>query len=81
MFRTFLVCTLLLAGCCTARADLRNPQTPLERAFERLYNLDFTSAHRILDAYVDQHPEDPVADSTRASAYLFEELQRLQILE
>ncbi len=56
-------------------------ETGIERAFGRMYNLDFPGAHSILDAYIAQHPEDPLGYVVRAAAYLFSELDRLQILE
>ena len=56
-------------------------ETDIERAFGRMYNLDFPGAHSVLNAYVAQHPEDPLAYVVRAAAHLFSELDRLQILE
>ncbi len=53
----------------------------LDRAFSRLYNFDFTGAHAALDRHIASQPNDPVGYSTRASAYLFYELDRLGILE
>ncbi|MCC6537129.1 MAG: hypothetical protein IT162_06235 [Bryobacterales bacterium] len=50
-------------------------------AYQRLYNFDFTGAHRALDAYQAAAPQDPLGHSTRAAAYLFYELDRLKILQ
>jgi hypothetical protein len=55
--------------------------SPVDQAFERLYNFDFTGAHRIIDAHVVSDPADPLSYVVRASALLFQELDRLQILE
>lgn len=55
--------------------------TPIDRAFERLYNFDFGGAHKILDGYIGAQPSDPLSYAVRGSALLFEELDRLQILE
>lgn len=55
--------------------------SPVDRAFDRLYNFDFTGAHRIIDAHVAADPSDPLSYAVRASALLFQELDRLQILE
>jgi len=63
----------LLTSVCTA--------SPLDLAFERLYNLDFAGAHRLIDQQVATDPSDPLSYAVRASALLFQELDRLQILE
>jgi hypothetical protein len=55
--------------------------SPVDQAFERLYKFDFTGAHRIIDAHVMSEPADPLSYAVRASALLFQELDRLQILE
>src|SRR3954465_15517537 len=55
--------------------------SPIDRAFERLYNFDFTGAHALVDERLKNKPDDGLAYAVRASALLFEELHRLQILE
>jgi hypothetical protein len=55
--------------------------TPIDTAFNRLYNFDFAGLNEILDAHVRTHPEDPSVYSTRALALLFSELHRMGILE
>lgn len=79
---------LLMAFLLAAAGALAGAQppadvaaTPLERAFHHLYNMDFTGAHDILDEYVGTHPDDPLGYSVRAAACLFQELDRLKILE
>jgi hypothetical protein len=59
------------------------PSAPptLDAVFVRLYNFDFPSAHALLDRYSAEHPEDPLAWSVRAAAYLFTELDRTHVLE
>jgi hypothetical protein len=57
------------------------PATPIDEAFQRLYNFDFRAAHTILDSYVKSNPAEPLPHAVRASAFLFEELNRLRILE
>ena len=64
---------ILLASVCAAG--------PLDQAFERLYNFDFVGAHRFVDQQVAADPTDPLSYAVRASALLFQELDRLQILE
>jgi len=60
--------------CSLARA------APIDDAFRCLYNFDFPAAHRVLDNYIAANPKDPLGYSTRAAAYLFHELDRLNIL-
>lgn len=55
--------------------------TEIDTAFSRLYNFDFPGTHAALDKRIAAHPEEPMAYSVRASAYLFYELDRLSILE
>jgi predicted Zn-dependent protease len=55
--------------------------TQFDLAFNRLYNFDFPSAHRIVDRYIAEHSAEPLPYAIRASAYLFAELDRLGILE
>lgn len=45
-----------------------------------MYNLDFVGAHKLVDAYVGAHPDDPMGYAARASAFLFSEMDRLGIL-
>ena len=45
-----------------------------------MYNLDFPAAHALIDRFVAAHPEDPMGYASRASAFLFFEMDRLGIL-
>jgi hypothetical protein len=54
---------------------------PLDRAFVRLYNFDFDGATKIAEAYSSANPTDPLGPVVQASAILFDELDRLEILE
>jgi hypothetical protein len=56
-------------------------ETAIDRALQHLYNFDFKSAHALLDKYIEAHPEEPLPYAFRASAFLFFELDRLQVLE
>ena len=55
--------------------------TAIDKAFERLYNFDFPGAHAIIDTHLQSKPDDALAYGVRASAFLFQELDRLGILE
>jgi hypothetical protein len=58
-----------------------DPPDEIDFAFSRLYNFDFRGTHAALDKSIAVHPEEPLAYSVRASAYLFYELDRLSILQ
>ena len=53
----------------------------IDQALHHLYNFDFTATHETLDGYIAAHPGEPLPYAFRASAYLFYELDRLQLLE
>ena len=53
----------------------------IDQALDRLYNFDFTASHRTLDSHIAQEPNDPLGPGVKAAAYLFQELDRLRILE
>jgi hypothetical protein len=59
---------------------LYSAETELDRAYRLMYNLDFGGAHRLIDTYVERHGEDPMGYASRASAFLFSEMDRLGIL-
>lgn len=73
---------LALAAIVSAQAPTMAPApAPIDRAFVRLYNFDFAGAHAALDESARLDPGNPLTFSVRAVAYLFEELDRLRILE
>ncbi len=65
--------------CLPALAAAQAPT--LDLALQRLYNFDFAGAHEILDRIIAAAPQDPLPVAFRSSAFLFYELDRLQILE
>lgn len=54
---------------------------PLDRGFRQMYNLEFSDAHRTFQTYVKAHPEDPFGPTSDAAAYLFDEFNRLGVLQ
>jgi tetratricopeptide (TPR) repeat protein len=58
----------------------QGPPDGIDLAFRHLYNFEFSEAHRVLDRYDREHPEDPMAAATRSAVYLFAELDRLDLL-
>ena len=73
-----------IAVVVSIRASPQRPirsATPIDRAFQRLYNFDFTGSLSILDGGRSGDPHDPLVPSVRAATYLFMELDRMKILE
>src|SRR5579863_7425164 len=62
------------------RASL-GPTAPLDRGYRQMYNLEFSSAHNTFHAYTQEHPEDPFGPTSDAAAYLFDEFNRLGVLQ
>ncbi len=64
------------------RAVLRSADNAaIQASFDALYNFDFTEARHAIKQYIGTHPEDPSGYSVLASIALFQELDRLSILE
>ena len=74
-----LFCALLAMPALRA-ADVE-VHRDIEQALNRLYNFDFPGAHRALDRHTAGYPDDPIGPAVRGSAFLFQELDRLMILE
>lgn len=70
---------LFLIPCISKAGPVVQPS--IDRALDRLYNFDFEAAHAILDEHQLQQPDEPIGAGIRAATYLFEELDRMKILE
>jgi hypothetical protein len=46
-----------------------------------MYNLQFEEAHKTFSAWGQLHPDDPLGPTSDAAAYLFSELDRLDVLQ
>lgn len=55
--------------------------SPLDRGFTGLYNLDFAGAQGEFSSWEKDHPDDPVGPVSEAAGYLFSEFNRLGVLE
>jgi hypothetical protein len=62
-------------------AGVLHASTPIETAFNRIYNFDFRGSQEALTQYTASRPEDPLGHAVRASAYLFSELSRMRVLD
>lgn len=72
------ICLLLAAMAAFSRPMHADG---IANALERLYNFDFASAHKHMDTFIAEHPDDPRGHAFRSSIYLFYELDRLKILQ
>jgi tetratricopeptide (TPR) repeat protein len=79
--RSIFLALILAAWCSAAEPAKLDTSTPVGQAFARMYSLDFQGAHRILDRQIQQEPRDPLLYSVKAAAYLFSEMDRLEILQ
>ena len=71
-----MVVLWMLLPCSLAAQD-----TSLDRGFHYLYNLQFNDALAQFSLWQQRFPEDPVEPAAESAAYLFQELDRLGVLE
>src|SRR5579871_918966 len=76
MHRALVLISLL---CATASAGLT--QVTLEKGYSQMYNFQFVAAHGTFKEWQRLHAVDPMGPVSDAAAYLFEELDRLHILQ
>ena len=69
---------ILLILCPGLWAESRADVLP---ALQRMYNFDFEGAHKLINEQAAMAPSDPACYWVRAAAYLFSELDRLEILQ
>jgi hypothetical protein len=69
------IASIILAGNAPA-ADL----TPLEVGYWQMYDQQFEKAHDLFHQWQAAHPDDPLGPASDAAAYLFAELDRLDVL-
>jgi hypothetical protein len=68
-----------LSVSLAAGADLTGAN--LDSGYRSMYDLDFTAAHQKFAAWKSANPDDPMGPVSNAAAYLFSELERLQVLD
>jgi hypothetical protein len=57
------------------------PAAPLDVGYRQMYNLEFSGAHGTFQTYIKDHPEDPFGSTSDGAAYLFDEFDRLGVLQ
>jgi hypothetical protein len=55
--------------------------TPVDDGYHALYNLDFAAAHVHFQQWITAHPEDCLGYASDAAAYIFNEFDRLGVLD
>lgn len=76
-----LVLFALAQGVLSPISASLPPSAPLDLGFRQMYNLEFSDAHKTFEAYVKAHPEDPFGPTSDGAAYLFDEFDRLGVLQ
>lgn len=76
-----LIVFALMDGMLTPISAGLPPATPLDQGYRQMYNLQFNDAHKTFQAYVNTHPEDPLGSTSDGAAYLFQEFDRLGVLQ
>src|SRR5579871_2305945 len=67
--------------CASLQAGTVASPTLVEQGYQQMYNLDFDGAHRSFADFQRERPEDPLGPVSDAAAYLFNEFDRLHILQ
>jgi hypothetical protein len=71
----------LAPGLLSPISRALSPASPLDLGYRQMYNLEFSDAHTTFQVYQQSHPDDPLAPTSEAAAYLFEEFNRLGVLQ
>jgi hypothetical protein len=75
------LCFVLTQGVLSPISARLGPAAPLDRGYRQMYNLQFADAHNTFGEYSKTHPQDPFGATSQAAAYLFEEFNRLGVLQ
>jgi hypothetical protein len=76
-----LLLLALAQGVLSPISASLGPSAPLDLGFRQMYNLEFSDAHKTFQTYIKAHPEDPFAPTSDGAAYLFDEFNRLGVLQ
>jgi hypothetical protein len=77
----FFVLLACLQTAALAAAGALSPSDPLDVGFRHMYNLKFREAHYTFQSWERFHPDDPLGPTSDAAAYLFDEFDRLGVLQ
>ena len=77
----FALCCAACPGLLAKDIPTVTLDSPLDRGFAGLYNLDFGGAQQDFAAWQKMHPDDPMGPVSEAAGFLFAEFDRLGVLE
>ena len=77
----YLLVSVLLPGALTPISASLGSSAPLDVGFREMYNLEFSDAHGTFQTYVKLHSADPFGLTSDGAAYLFDEFNRLGVLQ
>ena len=73
--------TAVLITVLSAAAAAEHPEVTLENGYSQMYNLQFEEAHGTFKQWERLHASDPMGPVSDAAAFLFQELDRLHVLQ
>jgi len=71
----------LTPGVWSPISGALSPASPLDLGYRQMYNLEFMAAHETFRTHEQAHPDDPFGPTSDAAAYLFDEFNRLGVLQ
>ena len=80
-FATIHLFFVLAQGVLSPISANLGASAPLDRGYRQMYNLEFSDAHNTFQTYTKAHPEDPFGPTSDGAAYLFDEFNRLGVLQ
>ncbi|WP_263366350.1 TTC39/IML2 family protein [Edaphobacter bradus] len=72
---------LLFIAIPTLSASVPFAGTPLDQGYRDMYDLQFPDAHLKFQQWIDTHPQDPMGPVSDAAAFLFNEFERLHVID
>jgi hypothetical protein len=76
-----LLALLVASAPGNAQSKLATRPTLLDEGYREMYNLEFAEAHQSFQRWDQEHPNDALGPASDAAAYLFQEFDRLHVLE
>lgn len=83
-FICFMLCLLIASGnllTANEKGMSARDTKAVRESFDALYRFQFPRAFATIDQFIARNPEDPLGYAVRSSIALFQELDRLSILE
>ena len=81
MLSSYLLFFALTPGVLSPISAVLPASTPLDLGYRQMYDLQFKDAHTTFQAYMKARPDDPFGATSDAAAYLFDEFNRLGVLQ